>query len=99
MDHRWPFLPSKTSQPGPIRLSDRAKEFLDHWEAEHVNAVPNAQKRNEAERLVKSCLADANRAGIIEQDLEEAADGNLFDNMLKALQFAERQQTKRAKLL
>ena len=51
--------------------------------------MPNAQKLDEAERLAKGCLADAKRAGISEQDLEDAAEADLLDSMLKALQFAE----------
>lgn len=76
-------------------MTDRAKEFLDHWESEHVNVVPHAQKRDEAEQLVRGCLADAKRAGISEQDLEDAADGDLLDSMLKALQFAEDMEMER----
>jgi hypothetical protein len=35
-------------------MSDRAKEFLDHWESEHVRTVQHAQKRDEAGRLADS---------------------------------------------
>jgi len=69
-------------------MTDRAKEFLNHWESEHVRAVQHARKRDEAECLARECLADANRAGITEQDLEDAADGDLVRNMLEALEAA-----------
>jgi hypothetical protein len=70
-------------------MSDRAAEFLDHWESEHVEPVPDAQKPDEAERLARECRVDAKRAGISEGDLEQAAGGNLIENMLKALRWAE----------
>jgi hypothetical protein len=73
-------------------MSDRAKEFLDHWESEHVRTVQHAQKRDEAGRLARESLADAKRAGISEKDLEDAADGDLFGNMLEALEAAANEQ-------
>jgi hypothetical protein len=70
-------------------MSDRAREFIDHWESEHVNAVPNAEKARDAERLAKMCREDALRAGICVQDLEAAVGGDLTRNMLDALEAAE----------
>jgi hypothetical protein len=69
-------------------MSDRAKEFVDHWESEHVEAVADPEKATEAERLALQCREDALRAGIAEQDLEDAVGGDLIGNMLQALHAA-----------
>jgi hypothetical protein len=66
-------------------MTDRAIEFVDHWESEHVEAVIDSEKTKEAERLALLCRQDALRAGITEQDLEDAAGGDLIGNMLRAL--------------
>jgi hypothetical protein len=66
-------------------MSDRAKEFVDHWESEHVEAVIDSEEAKEAERLALQCREDALRAGIAEQDLEDAVEGDLISNMLQAL--------------
>jgi hypothetical protein len=69
-------------------MGDRAQEFIDHWESEHVEAVADSEKRREAERLALQCREDAARAGISEQELEDAVRGDLISNMLKALDAA-----------
>ena len=69
-------------------MSDRAREFVDHWESEHVEAVTHSEKRKEAERLASQCREDAARAGISERDLEDAVGGDLISNMLEALEAA-----------
>jgi hypothetical protein len=66
-------------------MTDRAIEFVDHWESEHVEAVVDSEKAKEAERLALQCRQDALRAGIAEQDLEAAVGGDLIGNMLRAL--------------
>jgi hypothetical protein len=63
----------------------RAKEFLDYWEAEHVEVVADSEKAQEAKRLALQCRQDAIRAGIADQDLEDAVEGDLVGNMLQAL--------------
>jgi hypothetical protein len=70
-------------------MSERAREFIDHWESEHVNAVPDFEKAREAKELAIRCQEDALRAGITAQDLEAAVGGNLIGNMLEALEAAE----------
>jgi hypothetical protein len=69
-------------------MSDRAREFIDHWESEHVEAVADPDTAREAERLASLCRRDALRAGISEQDLEDAVGGDLIGNMLQALEAA-----------
>ena len=65
--------------------SERAREFLDVWEAENVERVERSEKAREAERLAPLCRADAIRAGIREHHLEEAAGGDLIAFMREAL--------------
>jgi len=69
-------------------MSDRAIEFLDHWEAEHIEIVPPRERGKEAVRLATLCREDAIRAGIAVFDLERAAKGSLIKNMLDALEVA-----------
>jgi hypothetical protein len=69
---------------------DRAREFLDYWESEHVEAVPARQRGQEAVRLAELCRDDALRAGLALVDLQRAANGNLVQNMLDALEAAFR---------
>jgi hypothetical protein len=67
-------------------MSHRAREFIDHWESEHVEAVPDAEKTREAERLAAMCREDAIRGGISVEDLEAAVGGDLVRNMREALE-------------
>jgi len=67
---------------------DRALEFLDYWESEHVEAVPARQRGQEAVRLAELCRDDAVRAGIALVVLQRAANGNLVRNMLEASEAA-----------
>jgi len=69
--------------------TERAREFLDAWEADNVEHVVQSEKPGEAERLAPLCRADAIRAGINERDLEEAAGGDLVAFMLDALNAAD----------
>jgi hypothetical protein len=71
-----------------LAMTYRAKEFVDYWESEHVEAVADSEKAREAERLALQCREDALRAGITEQDLEDAVGGDLIGNMLQALKAA-----------
>jgi hypothetical protein len=82
------------SEKEPLRMSDRAKEFVDHWESENVEPVPDSEKAKEAERLALSCREDARRAGIPEADLQEAVGGDLVGNMLQALAAAAKRDLK-----
>ena len=68
-------------------MTYRAKEFLDHWESEHVEVVADSEKAAEAQQLALACRQDALRAGITEQDLDNAVGGDLIGNMLQALDF------------
>ena len=70
-------------------MSEQAEKFLAQWEIEHVKMVARSDRVYKAGRLALRCLEDAARAGISSQDLEAAAEGNLIDNMLQALDDAE----------
>jgi hypothetical protein len=69
-------------------MTYRAQEFVDYWESEHIEAVADSEKAKKAEQLALACRQDALRAGITEQDLEDAVGGDLIGNMLQALEFA-----------
>lgn len=69
-------------------MSDRATAFLDSWEFAHITIVAQSKRADEAQRLASLCRADAAKAGITEQDLEDAADGDLTGNMVRALDAA-----------
>ena len=74
--------------------SNRAREFLDVWEAENVERV--SKKSKEAARLVPLCRADASRAGISERALADAAGGDLVAFLRDALEAADTRNGKEA---
>ena len=69
-------------------MSERAREFLEHWVSEHVSAVAEEYRMRETVRLVAQCREDAIRAGIAPDELRAAAGGNLIQCMLAVLSAA-----------
>jgi hypothetical protein len=69
-------------------MSERAREFLEHWVSGHVGMVADEYRMRETVRLVALCREDAIRAGIAPDALRTAADGNLIQYMLVALSTA-----------
>ena len=69
-------------------MSERAREFLEHWLSDHVGAVAGEYRMRETVRLVALCREDAIRAGIPPDELRTAAGGNLIQCMLAALSAA-----------
>ena len=72
---------------GP-KMSERAREFLDHWLSDHVSAVADTRRLRETVRLVTLCREDAIRAGLAPEELREASGGDLIGTMLVALSAA-----------
>jgi hypothetical protein len=66
-------------------MSERAREFLEHWLADHVGAVADEYRMRETVRLVALCREDAIHAGVPPDELRAAAGGNLIQCMLAAL--------------
>jgi hypothetical protein len=62
---------------------DRALEFLDYWEPEHVEAVPARQRGQEAVRLAELCRDDVVRAAIALVDLQRAPTAISFETCWK----------------
>jgi hypothetical protein len=62
-------------------MSNRAIQFLNHWATEHVNAIPYPEHLAEAQRLAKECVADAQKAGISGQELEEDLGQDLVSEL------------------
>jgi hypothetical protein len=73
-------------------MSDQVKKFLDQWEFEHITLVARSDREKQARHLALRCREDAAKAGISSQALEAAVEGNLFGNMLQALDAAEFRQ-------
>jgi hypothetical protein len=69
-------------------MSERAREFLEHWVSAHVGVIADEYRMRETVRLVALCREDAIRAGIAPDELRTAADGNLIQYMLAALSTA-----------
>jgi hypothetical protein len=69
-------------------MSERAREFLEHWVSDHVTAVSDEYRMRETVRLVALCREDAIRAGIAPDELRAAAGGNLIQCMLAVLSAA-----------
>jgi hypothetical protein len=70
-------------------MSDQAKKFLAQWELEHIEVVPRSDREEQAGRLALQCRQDAVNAGISDQELEAAVEGDLIGNMFQALDDAE----------
>jgi hypothetical protein len=75
-------------EPG---MSERAREFFEHWVSDHVGAVADEYRMRETVRLVALCREDAIRAGIPPDELRTAAGGNLIQCMLATLSAAAAQ--------
>ena len=71
-------------------MSDRAGDFLIHWLAQHVQALPAVQRLAETVRLATVCRKDAVAAGIDLQEIRDAAGGDLIRKILQALDAAAR---------
>jgi hypothetical protein len=69
-------------------MSEQAREFLEHWVAEHVGVVAEEYRMRETVRLVGLCREDAISAGVAPDELRTAAGGNLMQYMLAALSTA-----------
>jgi hypothetical protein len=69
-------------------MSERTREFLEHWLSGHVGAVADEYRMRETVRLVAQCRDDAIRAGIPPDELRAAAGGNLIQCMLAVLSAA-----------
>jgi len=69
-------------------MSERAREFLDHWLAGHVASIDDARRLRETVRLVTLCREDAIRAGLAPEELREASGGDLIGTVLVALSAA-----------
>jgi hypothetical protein len=79
-------------------MTDQAKTFLAEWQSGHITVVARSDREDRARRLALQCREDAAKAGIGDEDLEAAAEGNLIGNILQALDDAEFQQMYRDQL-
>jgi hypothetical protein len=68
-----------------IAMSNRAAEFMERWEFDHIKFVPDSERAEEARRLAALCREDAAKAGISAADLDAAVEGDLIGNMAGAL--------------
>jgi hypothetical protein len=66
-------------------MTNRAREFLNRWELEHVGFVPEERKLREVVQLTMKCRKDAVAAGIPAEELRAAASQDLIRDMLAAI--------------
>lgn len=66
-------------------MSERAREFLERWLAEHVEPVADEHRLRETVRLVAMCREDAIAAGLAPSELRAAAGDDMIRTMLVAL--------------
>ena len=59
-------------------MANRAREFLNRWEREHVGVVPEERKLRVVVQLVMKCREDAVAAGIPAEELRTAASQDLI---------------------
>lgn len=71
-------------------MSDRAREFLYHWFAAHVEPLPPARRLGQAVRLATKCRTDATAAGIAPEEIRDVAGGDLILKLIQALDAAAR---------
>ena len=76
-------------------MSNRAVQFLNHWVAEHVNAIPYPAHLAEAQRLAKECVADAKKQGISKKQLEDDLGQGLVSELKDALDTRANEEVKR----
>jgi hypothetical protein len=74
-------------------MSERAQSFLTHWFASHVQSLPEPLRLGQAVRLATQCRKDASEAGIPQQEIREAAGGDLLRKLLDALEAAARRDS------
>jgi hypothetical protein len=66
-------------------MRNRAAEFVERWEFDHIKVVADSERAEEARRLAARCREDAAKAGISAADLHAAVEGDLTGNMTTAL--------------
>ena len=71
-------------------MTNRAREFLNRWELEHVGIVPEDRKLQEVVQLAMKCRKDAIAAGIPAEELRTAASHDLIRDMLAAIAAANK---------
>lgn len=71
-------------------MSDRAREFLSLWFADHIQPLTPVRRLAEAVRLATRCRADATAAGIPQEEIRHAVGGNLILKLIQALDVAAR---------
>jgi len=80
-------------------MSERARQFLDKWEADHIAAVPDVQRLREAVLLATQCRKDAVEAGIPPDEIRAAVRGDLIRHMLAVLADAAHEVSASAALI
>ncbi len=69
-------------------MSERARQFLQRWTSEHIEAVPDTHRLRAAVWLVTKCRADAVTARVPAEELRAAADDDMIRYMLAAFAVA-----------
>ena len=76
-------------------MSKNSREFLDHWVAEHIVSLTHDCADTEARGSARMCVADAERHGISQDELMDAAAGDLVAFMATEIRKAVRREEKR----
>jgi len=69
--------------------------LLQSWVSANVRVVPVAERGREASTLAARCIADAAMAGILVDDLENAAGADLLSYMGEAIDAATMREVDR----
>ncbi len=73
-------------------MSDRVNKFLETWVTENVRTVAAEDQSATAESLAASCIADAAKIKITEEELQDASseifEGDLISYMSGAIDAA-----------
>jgi hypothetical protein len=72
-------------------MNERAEVFLDHWCSHNIKSLDCVHREKQAKRYVVLCLKEAERIGIPERDVREAADGDLIGYVLREMEAVEKE--------
>jgi hypothetical protein len=76
-------------------VTKHAKEFLDHWVLKHIISLSHDAGDIEAKGSARMCLADAERQGITDTELKDAAGGDLVAFMAGEIRKAVDEEVRR----
>ena len=76
-------------------MTNRAAKFLEQWVSQHTTPLSYDEDDTEAKGSARMCLADAERKGISQTELKDAAGGALEAFMAREIRKAVDEEARR----